>query len=134
MSSIQAPKIRNYKAGGTINHGHAVKAGADDETVVECTANTDKPLGIAQVDKDIVTGNRAVLVGAKVEVAMPGGGAEVAVSETVLAGQHGVSHTDGSIRLPNALGDGLICSFNEGGVSGDFVDAMVIKGQAAAAE
>lgn len=125
MASSSAPKIVVFVAGGTIVKGHAVKRGSSDSAVVECTANTDKVIGIAQVGASS---------GGSVEVAVPGGGGKAKLGEAVSSGNLLVPHTDGTLVMANASGDHLAAVAMEAGASGDIIDVECIAGHAAAAE
>ena len=65
---------------------------------------------------------------------MPGGGAAGLLGETVVAGDALVSHTDGTLVLPNALGDVVIAFALQAGVSGDVIVVHVSRSRAPAAE
>lgn len=124
MSSFPERKIQTFLAGGTIVEGHAVKL-SDENTVVECTAATDRTIGWAQ---------HGASSGKSVEVAMPGGGAKIKLSDTVTVGKFVSSTTDGTaIRVGNAS-DVVAAQVLESGVSGDMVQAQVLIFQATAAQ
>lgn len=125
MASHSPSKAVVLLAGGTVVKGHAVKIGADDNHVIECTANTDLALGIAL---------NSATVGVEVEIALPGGGAKAKLGEASVAGKLLVPHTDGTCVKANAAGDRLVGITMEGGASGDLVDVEVLLGHAAAAE
>ena len=78
MSAISEAKVLTFKAGGVIVKGHAVKIGADNKHVIECTAKTDKHIGIALNDASAAEDN--------VEVALPGGGAKAKAGGSISAG------------------------------------------------
>ena len=123
MASIVQPNISTFNAGATIVKGHAVKMSSD--SVVECTANTDRAIGIAQ---------NSAASGEKVEVAMPGGGGKFVASETIGQGLSMVPHTDGTAAKANAEGDKVIAIALEDGVAGDLMSVMVCKLTAHAAD
>ena len=125
MASSYKPHIVVLIAGGTVVKGHAVKAGTDDNHVIECTANTDLVIGLAQ---------SSAASGEPVEVAIPGGGAKAKLGEAVVEGKLLVPHTDGTLVKANASGDHLVALAMQGGASGDVIDVQVIAGHAAAAE
>lgn len=124
MASILQPNMAAFTAGGTIVKGHAVKMSAVG-VVVECTANTDKAIGIAQCSASS---------GGKVEVAMPGGGGKAKLGEAVAIGLSVVSHTDGTLVKANTAGDKVIGILLEEGASGDLASVFVFKANAAAAD
>lgn len=79
MSSTSAPKIQTFKAGAAILKGIPVKAGADREHVVVCTAASDKSIGIAQC--------AATSAEDYVEVALNGGGGKALAQGTISMGE-----------------------------------------------
>lgn len=123
MASILTPRIATFTAGGTVVKGHAVKLSSGN--VVECTANTDHAIGIAQ---------NGAASGEPVEVALPGGGAKAVASETIAAGNYLVAHTDGTMAKANAAGDHVIAMAMESAVVGDVFSVEVCHFLAAAAE
>lgn len=125
MASSIAPVIEIRKAGAAITKGTAVKKGADDNHVVECTANTDLAVGIAQ--------NEVLAAEDLVEVLVDGGG-KMLLGENVVYGNHLVPHTDGTGVKPNAAGDKLVAKAMEDGSSGEIVGVVVVHGHAGAAE
>jgi len=118
MSSCLQPKIANYKAAAALAAYKAVKKGADDEHVVVGAANTDRCIGIVQ--------NSSTAAEDILEVAHPGGGAKALLGEAVNMGDFLVSHTDGTLVLPNAEGDVIIAQALEDGASGDVIGVNVI--------
>lgn len=124
MASSFAPHILTFKAGGTIVKGHAVKLSAKD-TVVECTATTDKAIGIAQADAASAE---------FIEVALPGGGAKAKAQGTINAGALLVSHTDGTLKKVAAASDRVIAMAMESAVAGDVFSVHVVVAQGTATE
>jgi hypothetical protein len=126
MGSYSKPNIKAYKAGGVIRHGRAVKFGADTAHVIECTAATDKAIGIAQ--------SETAAAEEMVEVALPGGGAEAKAQTSITAGMLLVPHTDATIK-PIAAANNRICAMAmDDAVAGDLVPVEVVVGQATATE
>lgn len=125
MASSLQPVILTLKAGAAVAKGKAVKKGADDSHVIAGSANTSHVIGIAQSD--------ALAAEDFIEVAV-GGGAKMLLNESVAAGNHLVSHTDGSGALPNTAGDFIIAKALRDGVAGDLVDVLIVHGQAAVSE
>lgn len=125
MASHSEPRIETFKADAALAKGKAVKFGSDNEHVAVGAANSDLCFGLVQ----------SVSLAAEdvVEVAISGGGAKGLLGETVLAGQPLVSHTDGSLVLPNALGDKIVAWAMEGGLAGDLVGVEVAPSLAVAA-
>lgn len=126
MAVSVAQVMGAYLADAAITKGHAVKPGTDASHVAKGSANTSKCIGIAQ--------NTVAAAEDTVEVAFPGGGAKALLGETVSAGAYLVSHTDGSLVLPNAAGDHVIAIALEAGVSGDLVNVLVCAFEAFNAE
>jgi hypothetical protein len=126
MASTLKPVIQAFSAGAAISKGMAVKKGADEEHVVKGAANTDKVIGVCQ--------NAPTTAEDLAEIAMPGGGGKGLISESVAAGDHLVSHTDGTLVKVNASGDKVIAFALESGASGDLIDISVSPSQGVAAE
>lgn len=126
MASHSTPRVQTFLADAAIARGKAVKIGTDKDHVAVGAANTDQVVGICM--EAVTTAED------KVEVALPGGGAPGLLGETVVAGDALVSHTDGSLVLPNALGDVVIAVAMEGGVAGDIIAVEVARSRAPAAE
>lgn len=129
MAAHSEPRPLAFKAGGAIVKGHAVKLSADD-TVEECTANTDLAIGIAMND---VSSDQAT-AGADVEVALPGGGYKAVLGENVTRGLRLVPHTDGTLVKANTAGDTVIALAMASGSSGELIPVEVIHGKARAAD
>lgn len=126
MASSSSPKIVAILAGAAITKGMAVKKGSTDSYVIKGTANTSLCVGVAQ--------NAPAAANDVCEVALPGGGGKGLLGESVVMGNHLVSHTDGTLVKANASGDMIIAMAMQDGSSGDLIDIEVISGQAAAAE
>jgi len=128
MAQSSTPRIATFVADGSIAKGKAVKvaSGYLNGHVAVRAANTDRCIGISQ--------SEATASGQFIEVALPGGGAKMLLSETVSAGEDLVSHTDGSGAKPNASGDEVIARAVEGGVSGDLVAVEVYLARALASQ
>lgn len=124
MASSLPVRAGTYLAGGTIVKGHAVKLSAED-TVIECTANGDHSLGIAQ---------SAATTGQSVEVALPGGGGKAVLGEDVTIGASLVSHTDGTLVKVNATTDFVVAMATVAGSSGNTIGVEVLHGSGFAAE
>lgn len=126
MSSTSTPKIYSFKVDGSIAKGKAVAMGSDKNHVVVGSLNTQRCIGIAQVE--------ATAAERFIEVALPGGGAKALIGETVVAGNDLVSGTDGRLVLPNAAGDEIIARAMEDGVVNDLIAVEVIISSASAAQ
>lgn len=129
MAAHSNPRPLAYKAGGLIVKGHAVKLSADD-TVIECTANTDDSIGIAMND---VSAAQAT-AGMDIEVALPGGGYKAVLGENVVRGLHLVPHTDGTLVKANSAGDSVIAFSLATGLTGELVPVEVIHTKAVGAD
>lgn len=125
MASYFTPQVLLFKAGGTIALGHAVKFGTDGQTVVECTATTDKSIGIAAGD---------AASGEKVEVHVPGGGSKAKLNATVTRGQLLTSDTNGMLKKVAAANDRIVAMAMDSGVQNDIIPVHVVAGQATATE
>lgn len=126
MASSFKPNLLAFKADGVIAKGSAVKIGSDSEHVVECSANTDEAIGVAQGDasaaEDIV------------EIAIPGGGGKGLAGESITAGKFLVSAADGDLEQTNASGDRIVAMAMEGASAGDLFEIMVLCGVAVGAD
>ena len=126
MASHSNPRIYSFLADGSIAKGKAVKPGTDKNHVAIGAANTDRCVGITQVE---VTGSGSI-----VEIALPGGGGKGLLGENVSAGDDLVSHTDGSLVKPNAEGDQIIARAMQSGSSGELIAVEVYLATAHAAQ
>lgn len=118
MASSLQPHVQTLLAGGTIVEGHAVKFGADYKHVVECTAASDKSIGIAL--------SGTTTVEDPVEVGRPGGGAKGVAHTTVNLGDPLVAFTDGTVTPSTTTGDRIIGFADQDAVAGDLF-AMVVQ-------
>lgn len=125
MASSSSPKIYSLLAGAAIAKGKAVKAGSDDNHVIAGTANTSKCIGICQ--------NAPAAAEDIAEIAMPGGGAKGLLGEAVVMGDPLVSHTDGTLVLPNAANDRIVAYAMQAGSAADLIDVEVVLGFATVA-
>lgn len=119
MSSTSAPRFLTFIAGGAIPLGVPVKAGADKEHVVVCTAASDKSIGIAQ--------SVAAASGDTVEVALPGGGAKALSQGAISMGDILVPSTAGVVAS-TANGERHCAMAMEDAVSGDLFAVEVVVG------
>lgn len=118
MAANLQPHIQTFLAGGTIVEGHAVKFGADKSHIVECTAASDKSIGIAQ--------SGTTTTEDPVEVARPGGGAKAVAQTTIALGDALVSHTDGTLKPSTTTGERIIGFSDQDAVVGD-IFAMTVE-------
>lgn len=119
MASYPAPKLAAYKADAAGTKGKAVKIGTDYQHVAECSAASDKILGVLQstptAAEDVV------------EVALPGGGAVALCQTSITAGQLLTAHSDGKWK-PVSSGEYYGCQALKDGVAGDLIPVNVITG------
>lgn len=124
MASCSDPRIRTYRASGTIPARRFVKldtGSADkDPTVVVCESG--RALGISMNDSDVTTGN-------SVEVALPGGGAVLKLAGTVSLGQSIKPTTGGKGVVTASAGDYAGAFGVEKGVDGDEIGVEVVRDQ-----
>lgn len=119
MASSIRPFIATYLVGGTIVAGHAVKFGADAKHVVECTAASDKAIGIA-------VGGSSTLED-PIEVFRPGGGGKGICHTTTNLGDPLVAFTDGTLNVSASTGDRIIAYADDAGVAGDMIPVVVTQ-------
>lgn len=130
MASNSEPRILSFKAGGAIAKGKAVKIGANRETVVVCSANTDPAIGIAQGD---ISADDAA-AGVRIEVALQGGGAKALASGSVTAGKFLVPSASGALEQTVAAGDRVCAMAMEDAVNNDIFAVEVVHLVATAAD
>lgn len=126
MASFIEPRRRTLLAGGTIVAGHAVKFGADSKHVVECTATTDKVIGIAE--------NGTSTLEDPVVVFSNGGGGKAIAQTTIALGKSVVSHTDGTLKPIAGANDKVVGVAMQDAVAGDMFEIDVAISQATATE
>lgn len=103
---------------------HFVKFGSDEKTVVACGAN-ERAIGILQ---------NAPESGQGAEVALPGGGAYLKVSETIGLGKLLTSTGAGQGEVADAAGEWCAAMAMEAGVADDVLSVFVIATQAQASD
>lgn len=130
MASHSEPRIYTYKAGGAIAKGSAVKFDSADDQVIECTANTDACIGVAQSAVTAAEATQGILV----EVALPGGGGKGLAGETITRGKFLVPASDGDLEQTNASGDRVIAMAMEDAVAGDLFAIEVVARVAVGAD
>lgn len=118
MAVKSQPRLRNYKAGGAIRPFRFVKWGSDNETMLECDAN-EKSMGIYQGEETLASGDFG-------EVALPGGGGLLEVSETVALGKFLTPTADGEGEVVDAANELYGAIAYESGVAGDVIGVEVI--------
>lgn len=118
MASCSQPRLKSYKAGGAINPYCFVKFGADNQTVVACGAN-EKAIGIFM-------GNVAAASGDHIDVALPGGGAKLKVSEAVALGDNLTSIAAGQGEVADADGEWVGAIAYEVGATNDIIGVEVV--------
>ncbi len=115
MASSAHRNIRSFLSEGTIEANRFVKFGTAAETVVACGAN-ERAIGISQ---------QAATSGQYLEVALPGGGATLKISETVAKGKMITSIAAGIGEVADAAGEWVGAMAYEAGVVDDEIDVMV---------
>lgn len=122
------PFVKTFVAAGDIGHRRLVKFTANDGEVALATAATDKIAGVADFPSGAKSGERIdiVLFGPAEVVA---GGAITAGSE-ITAGAAGVAVAAAPASGASAVTAGFVLS---GAASGDFVRALIQRGQFTAA-
>ena len=124
MSYVQ-PNLKAYKAGADLSSKqyHFVKLSAID-TIVACGAN-EKPIGILM--------NKPVQ-GEAAEVALPGGGAKLKISENVALQKVLTSTVDGAGEVADAAGEWVGAEAIQAGSTNDVISVLVILLQAQASD
>lgn len=115
MTSTAKRNIRTYLSGGVIAEGTFVKLTANG--VVSQSEANQRAIGIAQ--------SEATAAGQPVEVALPGGGAELKISEEVALGKMLTSDANGLGEVADAAGEWVGAVAYQSGVANDFIDVMV---------
>jgi len=126
MASITQPQITTFKAGGAINAYRFVTISSAGE-VTECGAN-GKAIGISQNSSSVASGEF-------VEVALPGGGAKLTVSEACAVNKFLTSTSVGKGEIVDAAGEycGAI-AFEAGAADGDIIGVRVVAFTAVASD
>lgn len=130
MASHSSPRILAYKAGGAIAKGSAVKFDSADDQVVECTANTDAAIGVAQNTLTAEEATQGILC----EVAIAGGGGKGLAGESITRGKFLVPASDGDLEQTNASGDRVIALAMEDAAAGDLFAIEIIPRVAVGAD
>lgn len=130
MASHSEPRILSFRASAAIVKGRAVKIDSDRETIVECSANGDGAIGVAQ--NALSTADAAA--GVHCEVALQGGGGKGLAGETITAGKLLVPASDGDLEQTNASGDRVIAMAMEDAVAGDLFAIEISHAVASAAD
>jgi hypothetical protein len=118
MSAMVKPRIATYEAAGAISKGKAVKLDSTGKIVTQCSATTDKAVGIAQ--------NAATTAGDLVEVALSGGGGKGLAKATIAAGDILGVNADGSIQKAASANDRMIGIAMESAVAADLFQVDVL--------
>ena len=126
MSSYAQPNLKTYKAGADLRakQYHFVKFGATKDVVVACAAN-ERAIGILMNQPN---SNEAA------EIALPGAGALLKVSEVVALGKLLTSTAAGQGEVADAAGEFCGAMAYEDGVADDVIFVMVIATQAQASD
>lgn len=126
MASRSQARFKTFTAGEDLSSKQYtfVKFGSDNETVLSCAAN-ERAIGILQ--NDPTSGGAA-------EVALPGGGANLKVSEAVSLGNLLTSTAAGLGEVADAAGEWCGALAYDSGVANDVIYVEVIATQAQASE
>lgn len=125
MASSFHLNIQTFRASGSVSKGKGVKFGSDAETVAQCSATTDKVIGIAQND---------AASGELVEVAKPGGGAKGLAEGVIALGDLlGVAAT-GALQKVAAQHERIIGVAQAAAAAGDIFGVDVVMAQATQAQ
>lgn len=125
MASHSSPRLKTFKADGAITQYSVVKYGSDRDHVAQAGAN-EKCRGIAMT--------AATAAEDAVEVALPGGGALLKISETVTGGQRLTSTSAGLGEVVDAAGEAVCARAEDGGVANDVIAVEVMDHDASGAE
>lgn len=117
-NSYSQPRLRTYKAEGTIRPYRFVKWGSAQGSILECDAN-EKSCGIYQGEDTLSSGDFG-------DVAIQGGGARLQVSETVTKGKFLTPTADGEGEVVDAANEYYGAVAEEGGSANDIVGVEVI--------
>lgn len=111
---MSEPLIRTKTASGTIHKYYFVKGTATDPIVIECSANTDKVIGIANLE---------IAGGANGDIIVFGQ-AKLKLGGTVAMGDRIMPHTDGT-GIVATTGNNIGAIAEQNGVVGDIIDVIV---------
>jgi len=115
MSTISKPRLKTYKAEGVIRPFRFVKFGTAEGQMLECDAN-EKAIGVYQGSGSLASGDFG-------EVALPGGGALLQVSETVTRGKRLTATADGEGEVVDAAGEDYGAVAYQDGAADDVIYA-----------
>lgn len=118
MASSSTPKIYVFKCAAALAKGVCVKAGADDDHVVVCSAATDKIIGITQVATTTAED--------PVEVALVGGGAKALAGGTIAMGDLLTSDSNGALIATTTANNRVIAVAMQAAVANDILGVEVV--------
>lgn len=118
MAVHSEPRIRTFKSEGVIRPYRYVKWGAAAGGMLECDAN-EKSVGIYQGETTLASGDFG-------DVALPGGGALLEVSETITAGKFLTPTADGLGEVVDAAAEFYGSVAQESAVASDIIGVEVI--------
>ncbi len=118
MAVNSKPRLRTFKAEGTIRAFRFVKWGTANDQILECDAN-EKSVGIYQHTETLSVGDFG-------SIAIQGGGGVLEVSETVAKGKFLTPTADGEGEVVDAANEYYGAIAQESGVSGDIIGVEVI--------
>lgn len=119
MAVHSKPRLKTFKAEGVIRPFRAVKWGATKDQMLECGAN-DKGMGIYQGEKTLAVDDFG-------DVALPGGGALMEISETLAAGKFLTPTAAGLGEIVDLAGEMYNAISQESGVNGDVIAVEVLN-------
>jgi len=117
MSTISKPRLKTYKAEGVIRPFRFVKFGTAEGQMLECDAN-EKAIGVFQ-------GSVALAANDFGEVALPGGGGLIQISETVTRGKRLTPTADGEGEVVDAAGEEYGAVAYQDGSANDVIYAEI---------
>ena len=124
--SYSTPREFSFIAGEDLSSKQYtfVKFGTDEKTVLGCGAN-ERAIGILM---------NAPESGEKAEIALPGGGGKLLISETVALGNLLTSTASGQGEVADAAGEWVAAIAHKAGVASDIIPVEVIQMQAQASD
>lgn len=126
MAASFKPNAKSYKANGAIKANSFVKLDTSSTNTknpgIVAAGAGDAILGVSLNDSDAASGD-------EVEVGLPGGGARLKISGTVLLNQSIKATTNGYGIVTTTAGDKVGAMAIEGGLANDIIGVHVIRGE-----
>ena len=113
MSTISEPRMKTFLSKGVIRPFRYVKWGTNEGEILESDLN-EKSVGVYQGSTTLASGEFA-------DVALPGGGALLQVSETVTKGKLLTSTADGEGEVVDAAGEFYGAAAYQAGAANDVI-------------